>query len=80
MARDQQRTPQWQAALSGQRPKVERKISHLMHRAWGGRHAHVRGHHHVATDVDTHAGAINFARLAVLGLAHDGASWSVGGA
>ena len=79
MARAEQGTPEWQARYRADRPKVERKISHLMYRGWGGRQARVRGRRRVATDVDTRAGSINLARLAVLGLAHDGARWSVTG-
>ncbi len=77
MARAQQRTPKWQARYRADRPKVERKISHFVRRSWGGRNARVRGRRRVSTDVDTRAGAINLARLAVLGLAHDGGGWSV---
>jgi len=79
VARVQQRTSEWQARYRADRPKVERKISHLMYRGWGGRHARVRGRRRIATDVDTRAGAINLARLAVLGLGHDGSRWSVAG-
>jgi IS5 family transposase len=76
-ARAQQGTPEWQARYRADRPKVERKISHFMRRAWGGRNARVRGRRRIATDADTRAGAINLARLAVLGLGHDAGGWSV---
>jgi hypothetical protein len=79
VARAQQSTPQWQARYRADRPKVERKIAHFTRRAWGGRGARVRGRTRISTDVDTRAGAINLARLAVLGLGHDGARWSVAG-
>ncbi len=79
VARAQQATPEWQARYRGDRPKVERKIAHFVRRPWGGRQARVRGRRRIATDVDTRAGAINWARLAVLGLDHDGARWSVAG-
>ena len=79
VARVQQRAPEWQARYRADRPKVERKISHFARRAWGGRNARVRGRQRIRTDVDTRAGAINWARLAVLGLDHDGARWSVAG-
>ena len=79
VARAEQATPEWQARYRADRPKVERKLSHFMRRGWGGRHARVRGRRRIATDVDARAGAINLARLAVLGLAHDGARWSVRG-
>ena len=77
MARAQQATPAWQARYREDRPKVERKIAHFARRAWGGRSARVRGHRRISTDVDTRAGALNLARLAVLGLGHDGDRWSV---
>jgi hypothetical protein len=35
-ARAEQKTPEWQAAYRADRPVVERKISHLVRRAWGG--------------------------------------------
>jgi len=77
MARSQQSTPEWQARYRADRPKVERKISHFARRAWGGRNARVRGRRRISSDVDTRAGALNLARLAVLGLGHDGDGWSV---
>jgi len=79
VARAQQATPEWQERYRADRPKVERKIAHFARRAWGGRHARVRGRRRISTDVDTRAGAINLARLAVLGLGHDGDRWSVAG-
>ena len=77
MARAEQATPEWQAPIGADRPKVERKISHFARRSWGGRNARVRGRRRIGTDVDTRAGAINLARLAVMGLRHDGDRWSV---
>ncbi len=78
-ARAEQAMPQWQARYRADRPKVERKIAHFARRPWGGRRARVRGRRRIATDVDTRAGALNWARLAVLGLDHDGARWNVAG-
>jgi hypothetical protein len=77
VARAQQATPEWQARYREDRPKVERKNSHFARRAWGGRNARVRGRRRISTDADTRAGALNLARLAVLGLRHDGDRWSV---
>jgi hypothetical protein len=77
VARAQQATPEWQARYRADRPKVERKISHFARRPFGGRNARVRGRRRISTDVDTRAGALNLARLAVLGLGHDGDRWSV---
>ena len=79
VARADQATTEWQARYRADRPKVERKIAHFARRSWGGRHARVRGRRRIATDVDTRASAINWARLAVLGLDYDGARWSVPG-
>ena len=76
-ARAEQATPEWQARYRDDRPKVERKIAHFARRAWGGRNARVRGRRRIGTDADTRAGALNLARLAVLGLGHDGDRWSV---
>lgn len=73
-ARAQQTDPTWQADYRATRPKVERKIAHLMRRRHGGRRARVRGGIKVAADFALLAAAINLARFAVLGLA----SWSGG--
>jgi len=71
-----QTTPQWQEAYTGTRPKVERKIAHFVRRAWGGRKARVRGKTRIATDADTRAAAVNWARLATLGVTHSGGAWT----
>jgi hypothetical protein len=76
-ARAAQARPGWADAYRADRPKVERKIAHLIRRAWGGRPARTRGLARVATDLDTRAGAINWARLAVLGLTHSGTTWQI---
>ncbi|WP_033227559.1 transposase, partial [Streptomyces sp. NRRL F-6674] len=60
--------PTWLARYRATRPKVERKISHLMRRRHGGRHARVRGTAKVGADFSLLAAAANIARLAVLGL------------
>jgi IS5 family transposase len=71
-----QATPEWQADYTGTRPKVERKIAHFVRHPWGGRKARVRGVVRIATDADTRAAAVNWARLATLGLTHTGGAWS----
>jgi hypothetical protein len=71
-----QATPEWQEAYTGTRPKVERKIAHFVRRAWGGRKARVRGKTRIATDADTRAAAVNWARLATLGVTHSGGAWT----
>lgn len=76
-ARAEQREPEWAARYRADRPIVERKIAHLVRRAWGGRKARTRGRARVATDVDTRAGAVNLARLATLGLAFVDGNWAL---
>jgi hypothetical protein len=76
-ARAKQADPAWQADYRATRPKVERKIGHLMRRRHGGRRARVRGQLKVAADFSLLAAAVNLARLAVLGLISMGGSWSV---
>lgn len=75
-ARAQQTDPAWQADYRATRPKVERKIGHLMRRRHGGRRARVRGQPKVAADFSLLAAAVNLARLAVLGLIAVGGSWA----
>ncbi len=74
-----QRTAEWQQAYTGTRPKVERKIAHFAARVWGGRKARTRGTQRIATDVDTRAAALNWARLHVLGVHWNGVAWAAGG-
>jgi hypothetical protein len=67
-ARKRQRDPGWRARYRATRPKVERKIAHLMRRKQGGRRARMRGALRVGHDFALLAAAINLARLAVLGV------------
>jgi hypothetical protein len=67
-ARRQQQDPDWVADYRATRPKVERKIGHLMRRRQGGRRARVRGSPKVDADFNLLAAAHNLARLAVLGV------------
>ncbi|MGH8912507.1 MAG: transposase [Acidimicrobiia bacterium] len=77
-ARRRQQTPEWAADYRATRPKVERKIGHLMRRRHGGRRARVRGNTKVDADFNLLAAATNLARLAVLGLAWTpGHGWAV---
>ena len=66
-ARRRQRDPAWKARYRATRPKVERKIAHLMRRKHGGRRACARGRVRVAHDFALLAAAVNLARLARLG-------------
>jgi hypothetical protein len=77
-ARAEQADPAWAAAYRADRPIVERKISHFTRRAWGARKARTRGLKRISTDLDTRAGALNWARLAILGLHLDANGWAIG--
>jgi hypothetical protein len=72
------RDPAWRDDYRAVRPKVERKIGHLMRRSHGGRRARVRGRLKVAADFALRAAAVNLARLAVLGLVRSEAGWAIG--
>jgi hypothetical protein len=76
-ARAEQADPAWQADYRATRPKVERKLAHLMHRHHGGRRARVRGQPKVAADFNLLAAAVNLARLALLRVSGVGGTWAV---
>ena len=77
-ARAQQADPDWVEDYRATRPKVERKLGHLVRRKHGGRRARVRGKAKVDADFSLLAAAVNLARLAVLGLAWTpGRGWAV---
>ena len=78
-ARQAQADPAWRADYRATRPKVERKISHLMRRRHGGRRARVRGLVKVAADFALLAAAVNLARLGVLGVAYRNGTWAASG-
>jgi hypothetical protein len=63
----------WQADYRATRPKVERKIGHLMRRWHGGRRTRVRGRVKVAALL---AAAVNLARLGRLGVVSAAGGWS----
>jgi DDE family transposase/transposase-like protein DUF772 len=67
-ARTQAHDPQWADDYRATRPKVERKLAHLMRRRHGGRRARVRGRNKVGADFSLLAAAHNLARLATLGV------------
>ena len=79
VARQEQTEPEWIAVYRANRPLVERKIAHFVRRGWGGRRARTRGLKRIATDLDTRACAINWARLATLGLSFGPAGWTMTG-
>ena len=79
-ARAEQADPTWRADYRQTRPKVERKLAHLMRRRHGGRRARVRGTLRVGADFSLLAGAANLARLARLGArSTPGGGWIVAG-
>jgi Transposase DDE domain len=67
-ARARQADPARAADYRATRPKVERKLAHLVRRRHGGRRVRVRGLARVAADFNLLAAAVNLARLGVLGL------------
>ncbi len=79
-ARERQSDPVWKADYIATRPKVERKIAHLMRRKHGGRRARVRGHTKVDADFALLAAAVNLARLATLGLTRQAGEWATNAA
>ena len=76
-ARARQRDPAWLADYRATRPKVERKLAHLLRRRHGGRRARVRGLVRVAQDFKLLAAAVNLARFAILGLRSTSTGWQL---
>jgi transposase len=76
LARQRQRgrDPDWLADYRATRPKVERKLAHLIRR---GRRARRRGLERVDADWALLAGAVNLARLATLRLNHTPGGWQI---
>jgi len=75
--RQHQQADAWQADYKATRPKVERKIGHMMRRRHGGRRARVRGQQRVGHDFSLLAAATNLARLARLGVSQDCDGWAI---
>jgi transposase len=78
-ARKRQESPAWVTDYRATRPKVERKLGHLMRRKHGGRRARVRGRQRVDADFSLLAAAVNLARLGTLGAASTSSGWTVAG-
>lgn len=77
-ARANSADPAWQADYRATRPKVERKIAHLMRRRHGGRRARMRGREKIAADFSLLAAAVNITRLGVLAvMSTGGGNWAV---
>ena len=66
--RKRQRDERWKKRYRKVRPRVERKIGHLMRHKHGGRRARMRGRERVKHDFALLAASINLARLAALGI------------
>jgi IS5 family transposase len=75
-ARDRQSDPVWRDDYRATRPKVERKLGHLMRNRHGGRRARVKGQAKVDADFSLLAAAANLARLARLGLRAQPTGWA----
>jgi Flp pilus assembly protein TadB len=76
-ARTRQRNQAWKTDYQATRPKVERKLAHLVRRRHGGRRARMRGTLRIAADFSLLAAAVNLARLARLGLVHAHTGWTL---
>lgn len=76
-ARQRQADPAWQADYRANRPKVERKLAHLMRRKHGGRRARMRGRAKIAADFRLLAAAHNIARFATLGMRSTLKGWAI---
>jgi hypothetical protein len=66
-ARERQRSDEWKQHYRATRPKVERKIGHLMRRKHGGRRSRMRGRVRIRQDFMLLVAAVNLQRLARLG-------------
>jgi hypothetical protein len=75
-ARARQADPDLAADYRATRPKVERKLAHLVRRRHGGRRVRVRGLVKVVADFNLLAAAVNLARLGVLGLHWTPSGWA----
>jgi hypothetical protein len=76
-ARTRQKNPAWKADYQATRPKVERKLAHLVRHRHGGRRARMRGTLRISADFALLAAAVNLARLAKLGVAHARGGWTL---
>ncbi len=76
-ARAQQQDPTWVTDYRATRPKVERKLGHLMRRKHGGRRARMRGTIKIDADFNLLATAHNLARLAILNVCSTNTGWAI---
>lgn len=75
-SRARQRSATWKAQYRATRPKVERKLAHLVFRKHGGRRARMRGGERNRHDFALLGAAHNLKRLAKLGVRYDGGKWA----
>ena len=75
-SRARQTSAAWKKNYRATRPKVERKLAHLMRRKHGGRRARVRGSERTRQDFAMFAAAHNLARLAKLGVRRGETAWA----
>ncbi len=73
-ARTRQADPAWRDDYRATRPKVERKLAHMLR---SGRHARRRGQSKVDADWNYLGAATNYARMARLGLTNLAGSWQI---
>ncbi len=74
--RAEQKSPEWKSDYRHTRPKVERKLAHLMFRRHGGRRARMRGCARVRQDFALLGAAHNLKRLAYLGIRRENRAWT----
>ena len=74
--RAEQKSPEWKSNYRRTRPKVERKLAHLMFRRHGGRRARMRGCLRIRQDFALLSAAQNLRRLASLGVRCNNGSWA----
>jgi hypothetical protein len=74
--RAEQKSPEWKSDYRHTRPKVERKLAHLMFRRHGGRRARMRGCARVRQDFALLGAAQNLKRLAFLGVRRENGVWT----
>ncbi len=71
-SRKRQKSPEWRSRYKATRPKVERKIAHMMRHRHGGRRARMRGRARVRAEFSLLAAVTNLKRLAALGVGYVG--------
>ena len=74
--RAEQKSPDWKSNYRQTRPKVERKLAHLMFRRHGGRRARMRGCLRIRHDFALLGAAQNLRRLASLGVCYNNGAWT----